>query len=408
MICYILSFLDQPKHIPFVLISLLYLLTACSSFDLRPSTPTPASDNPAMERFEESAPAPFKATATQSPHHMTDRVIIPEGLPLPLVDPLTVNGELYVVGSPAMASLMRSIYQRFVTEGYRDIMKVGEVGNELGFQFYCEYGIADMVMATRPMIQDELELCMAHDRMPFALRVGLDAVAIVMHHEEGMDTSFVETVTQAELAKLFTVERWSDIRRHWPDREIIRYIPHPDSGIFKYFASELLEGNSLALRSATETTPLHNEMEIALNISDTPYAVGFINYATYVANPQGMKLLAVDRVQPTVENVVSGDYPLTRSLLLYMTTDILREKPQVNAFLMYYLTNMNDLIMGVGNFPVSEAVFERTKVVLLTAQEQLGYLERFSPTYTPIPTNTPTRFPMSTPTAVITTTVTSP
>jgi len=363
-----------------------------------------------MERYEESAPAPFRATATDVPQHMVDKVIIPEGLPLPLVDPLTVNGELYVVGSPAMAPLMRSIYQRFVTQGYRDIMKVEEVGNELGFKFYCEDGVADIVMATRPMIQGELELCMEHDRMPFALRVGLDAVAIVMHSDEETsedENSFVETLTKAELAKLFTVERWSDIRRNWPDREIIRYIPHPDSGIFKYFASELLAGNSLPLRSATETTLLHNEMEIALNISDTPYAIGFINYATYMANPNGMKLLAVDRVLPTARNVVNGNYPLTRSLLLYMTTEILTEKPQVNAFLMYYLTNINELIMDVGYFPVRETVFERSKVVLLTAQEQLGYLEKFSPTHTPTPTNTPTRFPASTPTAVVTATATS-
>jgi len=247
--------------------------------------------------------------------------------------------------------------------------------------------MADIVMATRPMIQSELELCIENDRVPFALRVGLDAVAIVVHYEENKsenNTSFVETLTRDEVVKLFTSERWSDVQRGWPDIEIIRYIPHTDSGIFQYFVHELFEGNELVLRSAPETTLLH------------------------IASSNKMRLLAIDQVLPTAKNIVDGHYPLTRSLLLYLTPQILKEKPQVNAFLMYYMTNMNRLIMDVGNFPVNEAIFERSKVVLLTAQEQLGYLEKFSPTRTPMPTSTPTRLPTSTPTIIMTATSTSP
>jgi len=56
-------------------------------------------------------------------------------------------------------------------------------------------------------------------------------------------------------------------------------------------------------------------------------------------------------VEATKENVDAGTYPLSRPLFLYSDAGIMREKPQVAAFIAFYLQRVNDEILDVGYFP---------------------------------------------------------
>ena len=57
---------------------------------------------------------------------------------------------------------------------------------------------------------------------------------------------------------------------------------------------------------------------------------------------------------PSAESVDSADYPLARPLLIYTTDEILQGKPQVAAFVYFYLTRVNQVIDEVGYFPAAE------------------------------------------------------
>jgi len=59
-------------------------------------------------------------------------------------------------------------------------------------------------------------------------------------------------------------------------------------------------------------------------------------------------------VAPTAETAESGEYPLARPLFIYSTAQIMQEKPQVAAFIYFYLTNVNNEILDVGYFPASQ------------------------------------------------------
>ena len=60
----------------------------------------------------------------------------------------------------------------------------------------------------------------------------------------------------------------------------------------------------------------------------------------------------------------SGDYPLARPLFIYSTASIMQEKPQVAAFINFYLTNVNDEVVDVGYFPASTDALERCQAGL--------------------------------------------
>jgi ABC-type phosphate transport system substrate-binding protein len=81
-------------------------------------------------------------------------------------------------------------------------------------------------------------------------------------------------------------------------------------------------------------------------------------------------VLSIDGVEPTGATVDSGDYPLARPLFIYSTAEIMKEKPQVGAFVNFYLTYVNDEIVDVGYFPASDDALNAARQAWLDAMGQ--------------------------------------
>jgi phosphate transport system substrate-binding protein len=87
----------------------------------------------------------------------------------------------------------------------------------------------------------------------------------------------------------------------------------------------------------------------------SPYSVGYFGYAYYNENAGSLNALSVDGIAPTEETAESGEYPISRPLFIYSDASIMTEKPQVAAFIYFYITSVTDEILDVGYFPVSES-----------------------------------------------------
>ena len=59
--------------------------------------------------------------------------------------------------------------------------------------------------------------------------------------------------------------------------------------------------------------------------------------------------------------------PISRPLFIYSDAKIIKEKPQVAAFIYFYLSNVNDNIVDVGYFPAPAADLEASMDALMTA-----------------------------------------
>ena len=90
-------------------------------------------------------------------------------------------------------------------------------------------------------------------------------------------------------------------------------------------------------------------------VEGSPYAIGYFGYAYYQENQGSLKALSVNGVEPNAETAESGEYPISRPLFIYSSTEIMQEKPQVSAFILFYVNHVADEILDVGYFPVSEA-----------------------------------------------------
>jgi phosphate transport system substrate-binding protein len=86
----------------------------------------------------------------------------------------------------------------------------------------------------------------------------------------------------------------------------------------------------------------------------SPFAIGYFGYAYYQENADTLKILSIEGVEANQENVDTATYPLARPLFLYSDAGIMQEKPQVAAFINFYVTYVNEEILDVGYFPANE------------------------------------------------------
>jgi phosphate transport system substrate-binding protein len=256
--------------------------------------------------------------------------------------------------------------QRFEEEGFSGNLTIDSVGTGAGFERFCKTGETDISNASRPIKDSEIESCAALSpaRTPVGFQVGIDALAITVSREN----TWLTDVTKEELAQIFsTATNWSDVRPEWPNEPILRFSPGTDSGTFDYFVEAIMapanqvdgaanvEAGEKAILESAGTQFSEDDNVLVQGVEGSEFAVGYFGYAYYQENSDRLNTISVDGVAPTAETAESGEYPLARPLFIYSDASIMQEKPQVAAFIYFYITHVADEILDVGYFPVSDA-----------------------------------------------------
>ena len=277
---------------------------------------------------------------------------------LPPVDPLDVTGDIVTAGSSTVFPLAEAMAERFVAEGYGDNITIDSIGSGAGYERFCVEGESDIANASRPIRDSEIESCNAIGRSPIEFRVGTDALAVTV----STANDFVTDLTVEELALVFgSAETWADVNPDWPAEPILRFIPGTDSGTFDYFVEEIFDEDEVPILAASNTQLSEDDNVLVQGIEGSPYAIGFFGYAYYQENAALLTILDINGVEPTATSVEDGSYALARPLFIYSDAGVMAAKPQVAAFINFFLTYVNDEIVEVGYFPASEDALNAAK-----------------------------------------------
>jgi phosphate transport system substrate-binding protein len=282
--------------------------------------------------------------------------------------PDAVSGDIIAAGSSTVFPLAERMKQRFEEEGFAGNLTIDSVGSGAGIERFCVAGETDIANASRAIRDTEIESCgqLSPARTPIEFQVGIDALAVVVSSEN----DFATDVTLEELAAIYsTATNWSDVRPEWPAEPILRFSPGTDSGTFDYFVEVVMtpangddaDAGSAALQNAANLQLSEDDNVLVQGVEGSPYAIGYFGFAYYQENRGALKALSIGGVEPTAETAESGEYPLSRPLFLYSDAGILQEKPQVASFLWFFLNNVNNEIVDVGYFPVSDAKLQEAK-----------------------------------------------
>ena len=374
------------KHL-YILVTLLLLagfVAACGAAQTTPETSEAVSEEsgavveeevmeeseePAAEAeevMEEAAEAAAEAEeAMEETEAAPTEAMTASTIELPEVDPLSVSGDIITAGSSTVFPLTERMAERFQDEGYAGNITVDSIGSGAGLERFCVAGESDITNASRPIKEEEITSCQGIGREPIEFRVGTDALAVAVSQAN----DFVEEITLAELAQLFsTAELWSDVRSEWPAEPVLRFSPGTDSGTFDYFVEAVFEEDEEPILSASNLQLSEDDNVLVQGVLGSPYAIGYFGYAYYQENEGQLKALAVEGVAPTAESAEDNSYPLSRPLFIYSDATIMQEKPQVGAFINFYLTSVDDEILDVGYFPASGEALDAARQAWLDAQ----------------------------------------
>ncbi|HEX9838580.1 MAG TPA: PstS family phosphate ABC transporter substrate-binding protein [Anaerolineales bacterium] len=331
----------------FVLIAMSFVLAACGGGAT--TTEAPVIEPTTAPAEPTAAPAEPTAAPTEAPTEDAMAMYAPDA----------VSGDIVSAGSSTVFPLSERMKQRFEEEGFTGNLTIDSIGSGAGLERFCVAGETDIANASRAIKDSEVESCTGIGRTVAEFQVGIDALTVAVSAEN----DFVTDVTLEELALLFSsAELWSDVRPEWPAEQILRFSPGTDSGTFDFFVEAVMapangddmDAAEAAILDAANLQLSEDDNVLVQGVQGSPYAIGYFGYAYYQENAGTLTPLSINGIAPTAETAESGEYPISRPLFIYSSTEIMQEKPQVASFIWFYLNNVNNEILDVGYFPVSE------------------------------------------------------
>jgi phosphate transport system substrate-binding protein len=282
---------------------------------------------------------------------------------LPGVDPAKVTGAIVSSGSSTVFPLSEAVTDMFRKDGFAGQVSIDSIGSGGGFERFGK-GEIDISNASRAIKSTERDKATATVGAPIEFRVGTDALAVCVSAKN----KFAKNLTVEQLAVLFaTAKYWSDVDPSFPKKEIKRYTPGTDSGTFDYFVEHIFKSKKEPILNALNLQMSEDDNVLVKGIEGSEYAVGFFGFAYYLENATKIRAVSVNGIVPGQESVDNGTYPLARPLFIYSTAKILTEKPQVAAYIAYYLANVNRVIKKAGYFPAPAASLKASKEAFLAA-----------------------------------------
>ncbi len=156
----------------------------------------------------------------------------------PVINPAGAGGQINIVGSSTVYPITQRMVDKFEAAGFAGQINIQVVGTSAGLRALCIDGTADIANASRAIKPAEFEACRSIGRLPVEMRVGTDALAVVVSRAN----SFLNNVTDDQLREIFTTaETWAEVDPDWPNEPIKRYIPGADSGTLDFFTEVIFD-----------------------------------------------------------------------------------------------------------------------------------------------------------------------
>lgn len=267
-----------------------------------------------------------------------------------------LSGTIRVDGSSTVAPLSEAAAELFQNENPGVQVTVGTSGTGGGFEKFCN-GETEISDASRPIADDEVAACEANDVAFEQITVANDALSVLVNPENPVDCMTTEQLNQI-WAPGSTVASWSEIDGLDPpfDESLELYGPGTDSGTFDYF-TDAINGEEGAQRTNYNNIGEDDNTGI-VGVEGSPGGMFYVGFSYYVENQDRVKALQIDGgggcVEPSLETVQDGSYaPLGRGLFIYPSAAAL-EKPEVLAFVQFYIENQAEIAEAAGYISLTE------------------------------------------------------
>lgn len=271
--------------------------------------------------------------------------------------------QIRIVGSSTVFPFATMVAENYGRTTQYPTPVIESTGSGGGIQLFCE-GVGmqtpDIANASRRMHQTELERCRENGVEGVTeVRIGFDGIVMANASGSGRMDITPAQLWQA-LAKTVPVDgelkenphrRWSDIDDGLPDKEIRVYGPPPTSGTRDAFVELVMEKGCKefdAVRQLDEDRQSQvcaqmredgafveageNDNLIVQRLGADPDTFGIFGYSFLEQNRDRVQASSIAGVRPTFDNIASGDYPVARSLYIYVKNQHAGTVPGMKEF----------------------------------------------------------------------------
>jgi phosphate transport system substrate-binding protein len=280
-----------------------------------------------------------------------------------------LSGRIEADGSSTVGPFTTAAAERFQRENPEVKATVGVSGTGGGFERFCR-GETDLSNASRPIKDEETQLCDENGVEYVEFHVANDALTVVVNPEN----DWASCLTVAELKKIWEpgskVKNWNQVRSAFPDEELMLAGAGTDSGTFDYFTDAIV-GEEGASRS--DYTASENDNVTVQAVAGETGALGYFGFSYLEENQGKVKAIEVDDgdgcVAPSVETAQNGTYkPLSRPLFIYVKRESF-QRPEVEAFIRYVFDNETEIAEAARFVPLTDEQLARARGSLDQALE---------------------------------------
>lgn len=266
-------------------------------------------------------------------------------------------------GSSTVYPITEAVAEEF-QKSQKVKVTVGESGTGGGFKKFCR-GETDVSNASRPISQKEIDACKEAGIQYIELPIAFDALTVAVNAKN----DWVKTLTVDELKKIWqpgsSVKNWKQVNSAFPDKALALYGPGTASGTFDYF-TEAINGKSKASR--TDYTPSEDDNVLVQGVTGNVGGMAYFGLAYYEENKDKLRAVPVATkagapgVLPSAATVMDGTYqPLSRPIFIYVNATAAAFKPEVKAFVNYYLEHAPTLVKEVKYVPLTSEDYAAVK-----------------------------------------------
>jgi len=304
-----------------------------------------------------------------------------------------LSGSIFVSGSSTVEPITTAVAKLFSDANPDLAIQVEGPGTGDGFAKFCA-GETDISNASRAIKDEEAATCAENGVEYIELKVAIDGLSVITSAKN----TAVECVSFADLWVLLGPDatgrnNWSDadeaaaelsaavgtdfgtLHAPYPDAPLTVTAPGEESGTFDSFVEIVLGKVAKALEVEDDAprpdyTASPNDNVIIEGIAANDTSLGWVGFAFVEENLDVVNPLQVDKgdgcVGPTKESIASGDYPIARSLYIYVSKNKLAESPALEAFVDFYLSDEGMSVIGTGDgqvpyVPMAAADLEATR-----------------------------------------------
>lgn len=253
---------------------------------------------------------------------------------------------MQIKGSDTIVNLVQVWAEEYV--GANQDCNVGVTGGGSGTGFAALLnGTCDIAMASREAEDREIVLAKEKNIQYREFIVGLDGLAVLVNKDNP-----VNHLTMSQLRDIFMarVTNWKDLGGE--DRKIVILSRESNSGTHMFFKEHVLRHNDK--KSKDEFSPssllMPSSQAIFDEIYQNPNALGYVGMGFINDNVKALSISNWDSsifVYPSLENVKSGMYPISRPLYLYINGE---PKNMVKDFIEFALSERGQKIVAETDF----------------------------------------------------------